>query len=351
MRKRVTINDIAHHAGVSRSTVSLVLRNDTRISQETRQRVQAAIADLGYIYNRGAANLRAQTSQAIGLMINDLTNPFFTELTAAIEETAEAEGYFVYLVQSGEDPDHQHDLLLSLVEHGVAGLIICPATNSRTETFDRLFTQGVPVCIAVRPWPDGRFDFSGTDNFRAAQMAANALIRRGHRRIAFLGGERGNPSRDDRLSGYFNALQRNGLNYDPALVIESRPSRVSGMHDVEKVLALPERPTAALCHNDFVAISVMHGLRRNGLEPGRDMAVMGFDGMPEAETSYPTLSTVFLSARDIGAHAARLLSQRIKDPGRPITREIREPELIIRDSSNAVDRSIVPQPTMREGSA
>ncbi|MBO6638895.1 MAG: LacI family DNA-binding transcriptional regulator [Roseitalea sp.] len=333
--KRVTINEIAAHAGVSRSTVSLILRGSGRISEPTRQRVQAAISELGYTYNRSAANLRTQSSQAIGLIINDLTNPFFTELTAAIEQTAERRGYFVYLVQSGEDPDHQHKLSLSMVEHGVAGLIICPATGSHPETFERLRTLGIPVCIAVRPWPDDRFDFAGPDNFRAAHMAVDALIEHGHRRIAFLGGERGNPSRDDRLAGYFGALQKHDIGFDETLVIESRPSRTSGIKDVAKVLALADPPSAALCYNDFVAISVMHGLRQHGLQPGQDFALIGFDGMPEAETSFPPLSTVFLDARRVGANAAHMLIGRIDEPDRPVSRSVIVPDLVLRQSHKA----------------
>jgi LacI family transcriptional regulator len=333
-RKRVTINDIAEHAGVSRSTVSLVLQDHPRISGETRERVQRSIRDLGYTYNRSAANLRRQTSQAIGLIINDICNPFFSELTSAIEETAAEFGYFVYLVESAEDPERQHQVLMSLIEHDVAGLIICPATGTPPETLDRLYATGVPMCLAVRPYPDDRLDFAGPDNYAAANLAATYLIEAGHRRIAFLGGERQNPSRIDRLSGYFSALQRHGIEFDPALVVESRPSRLSGIADVERVLKLADRPTAALCYNDFVGISVMHGLRRNGLEPGKDMALIGFDGMPEAELAFPPLSTVSLHPRSIGRNAAQLVIDRIKDPARKQSRRVEQPTLILRESSN-----------------
>lgn len=332
-KKRITINDIATHAGVSRSTVSLVLRGNARISEATRDRVNASMQLLGYTYNRNAANLRTQSSQAIGLIINDLTNPFFAELTAAIEEQTEKEDYFVYLVQSGEDPDHQHDLATSLIEHGVAGLIICPATNSHPKTFDLLHGQNMPTCIAVRPWQDERFDFCGPDNFRAAQLATAEFLRLGHRRIAFLGGQPGNPSRADRVSGYFSVLQKAGIDYDSSIVIESRPSWTSGAADVEKVLSSEQRPTAALCYNDFVAISVMHGLRQHNLEPGRDMALIGFDGMPEAEMAYPPLTTVSMHPRDVGRSAAELLIKRIQQPNAPVTRHVQEPQLIIRKSS------------------
>lgn len=333
--RRVTINDIADHVGVSRSTVSLVLRGDKRISPATREKVQAAIRSLGYTYNRSAANLRSQTSQAIGLVVSDLTNPFFAEMTTAVERAVHADGYLVYLAQSGDDPVHQHELVASMLEYGVAGLIICPAINSRAETFDRLHAQGVPACLTVRAWPDDRFDFSGPNFFRAGQMATEALLERGHNRIAFLGGERGNPSHDDRLAGYFNALQKRDIVFDPALVIESRPSRVSGLVDVEKVLALPHPPTAALCYSDFVAMSVMHGLRRHGMEPGRDMALIGFDGMAESELTYPPLSTMALHPRKVGANAAELLLARIADRERPAERRVQAPTLILRESAGA----------------
>lgn len=332
-QRRVTINDIAEEAGVSRSTVSLVLRGDKRISKSTADRVNKVIDTLGYTYNRGAANLRTQSSTAIGLIINDLTNPFFTELTAAIEEAAFAHGFVVYLVQSNEDPERQHKLCMSLIEHGSAGLIVCPATRTPRDTFDRLNTMRIPVCIAVRPYADDRFDFSGPDNFRASEQATKALIQQGHRRIAFLGGEPGNPSRDDRVAGYFKALQQARIPYDPGLVIESRPSRSSGASDVEAVLGLQDRPTAALCYNDFVGISVMYGLRKNGLTPGKDMALIGFDGMPEAEMSYPPLSTVLLHPREIGREAANLLIERISDRDRSVSRRIQQPKLILRESS------------------
>ena len=331
--RRVTITDIASRAEVSRSTVSLVLREDARISQPTRDRVRRAIDDLGYTYNRGAANLRSQASQALGLVINDLTNPFFSELTAAVEATVSDEGYFVYLAQSGEDPDHQHDLVRSLIEHGVGGLILCPATGTRPDTLAWLERQRVAVCIAVRPLRQEQFDFSGPDNYRAGFIATQDLLAKDHRTIAFLGGERGNPSRDDRVAGYFAALQLHGLPFDENLVVESRPSRTSGLRDVERMLSLERRPTAALCYNDFVAISVMHGLRKFGVEPGRDIALIGFDGMPEAETSYPTLSSVALSPRNVGQAAARLLLERIKNPEAAIVRHVEAPVFQERMSS------------------
>lgn len=334
-KRRVTINDIAAHAGVSRSTVSLVLQGAPRIPQETGDRVRNAMAQLGYTYNRAAANLRRQKSQAIGLIVNDLRNPFFAELTSAIQAHVEGEGFFVYLVESGEDLDRQDRLLQSLVEHGVAGLIVCPATGTPERTFDRLLATGTPLCLAVRPFPDARIDYAGSDHYNGAVLATRHLLEAGHRRIAFLGGKKENPVRVDRLAGYFSALQTHGIEFDAALVTESRPTLYSGADDMRSVLALAQPPTALLCYNDYVAIGVMHALRCMGLVPGADMAVVGFDGMPESAVTHPPLSTVEAHARSVGRHAAQLLLDRIAEPGKAPVRRVEPATFVARASSSA----------------
>lgn len=332
-KRRVTINDIAAHAGVSRSTVSLVLQGHPRIPQDTGDKVRRSMAELGYTYNRAAANLRRQTSQAVGLIVNDLRNPFFAELTSAIQARVEDEGYFVYLVESGEDLDRQERLLGSLVEHDVAGLIVCPATGTPDGAFDRLLAAGMPLCLAVRPFADARIDYAGSDNYGGAVMATRHLIEAGHRRIAFLGGKHENPVRVDRLAGYFSALQSGGIAFDPALVTESRPTLHSGAEDLKAVLALPAPPTALLCYNDYVAIGVMHALRCNGLIPGEGIAVVGFDGMPETAVTFPPLSTVELHGQGVGRRAAELLLARIAEPSRGPARHVEPATLIVRASS------------------
>jgi LacI family transcriptional regulator len=332
-KRRITINDIAAHAGVSRSTVSLVLQKHPRIPEETGEKVRQSIAALGYTYNRNAANLRRQTSQAIGLVINDIRNPFFAQLTSAVEERAAEAGYMVYLVESAEQPARQERLLESFIEHDVAGLIVCAATGTPPQAFDRFLAMNIPLCMAVRPYPDDRLDYAGSDNYGGAKMATQHLIDLGHRRIAFLGGERENPVRIDRLAGYFSGLDARGIAFDPALVVESRPSLTSGVADVNAVMRLEARPTAMLCYNDFVAMGVMHALRCAGLTPGEHVAVVGFDGMPETEITHPPLSTVQLYGSKTGRDAAELLISRIADPTRPPSRRVEQATLIVRASS------------------
>lgn len=330
--RRVTIIDIAKAAGVSPSTVSLVLQKNERISVETRRRVEEVIEQLGYKYNRSAANLRRQTSQAIGLIINDICNPFFAEMTAGVQQRLEGTDFLVFLVEAGDEVERQSKVYRSLEEHGIGGLIIFPASNTTPEFLERIAAGGTPICVAVRRPPEADVDYVGPDNRLAGRMATRHLIELGHRRIAFLGGEAHSPARIDRISGYTEALKKAGIRFDPALCIENRPTRANAITDIQKALDLSEPPTAAIGYNDNVAIAAMHGLRRRGIEPGRDFAIIGIDGTLEAELAYPALTTVALHAHEIGRRAADLVLERIKAPGRIHENVILRPNLIVRDS-------------------
>lgn len=330
--RRVTIIDIAKAAGVSPSTVSLVLQKNERISTETRQRVEEAIQRLGYKYNRSAANLRRQTSQAIGLIINDICNPFFAEMTAGVQQGLEGTEYLVFLVEAGDDVERQSRVYRSLEEYGIGGLIIFPASETNPEFLERIAAGGTSICVAVRRPPDADVDYVGPDNRLAGRMAARHLIELGHKRIAFIGGETRNPSYADRLAGYKDALQGAGIKFDPALCLENRPTRANAILDIQKALDLSKPPTAAIGYNDNVAIAAMHGLRRRGIEPGRDFAIVGIDGTSDAELAYPALTTVSLHAHEIGLRAAGLVLERMKTPGRIHENLILRPNLIVRAS-------------------
>lgn len=330
--RRVTIIDIAKAAGVSPSTVSLVLQKNERISLETRTRVEEVIQQLGYRYNRSAANLRRQTSQAIGLIINDICNPFFAEMTAGVQQGLEGSDFLVFLVEAGDDVERQSRVFRSLEEHGIGGLIIFPASATTPDFLEGIAAGGTPICVVVRRPHDADVDYVGPDNRQAGRIATRHLIERGHRRIAFLGGEAHSPARMDRMAGYREALQQAGIKFDPSLSIESRPTRANAIIDVQKVLDLPTPPTAAIGYNDNVAIAAMHGLRLRGVDPGREFAIVGIDGTSDAELAYPALTTVALHAQEIGRRAAGLVVERIKNPSRIHEVVTLRPNLIVRAS-------------------
>jgi LacI family transcriptional regulator len=333
--RRVTIRDIAARAGVSHSTVSLVLHGAGRISSATRARVEQAMRELGYRYNRSAANLRRNVAQAIGLVVNDIANPFFAELTAAVQAAAASAGHMVFLVDSQEDPARQDTLLDSLVEHAIAGILLSPATGTATRALDRIAAWNVPCVLTVRRLLDGRFDFVGPDDVSAARLATQHLLELGHRRIAFLGARAANPARRDRLAGYQAALAEAALAVDPALLAESTPDPGASHGELDRLLALQPRPGAILCHNDFMALTAMRGLRAHGLEPGRDIAFVSIDDTPQAALFHPPLTSVSLYPREIGHSAAAALLQRIAEPERPVAETLIAPRLTVRESCGA----------------
>ena len=153
-RPKATILDIAREAGVSKSTVSLVLQGSGLIRPETALKVRKAIEDVGYVYNRGAANLRKAHSNVIGMVINDLTNPFFAELAVGMERVFQSAGIVPFIANTAENPVRQEEVLKSLMEQGVAGLIVSPARGTTPGAFRRLETAGVPVVFAMRRLPD-----------------------------------------------------------------------------------------------------------------------------------------------------------------------------------------------------
>ena len=329
---RPTLLDIAADAGVSRATVSLVIRNVPRVTNATRKRVLRSIERLGYVYNRGAASLRMQQSNAIGLIVSDITNPFFAEAILAIEERLATAGFVTLLGNTSEDRAKEDRLLKTMREFPADGLLICPALDEHSPQRPPPLNVGrvLPVVAFVRRAPG--LDYAGIDNAQGAQSAVDHLCRIGHRRIAFLGGNPQRSTGEERLQGYRLALARWELPFDPLLVLPSVPNRRGGFTGVNKLLELNDRPTAALCFNDVVALGAMEALHQLGLKPGADFGVVGFNNIPEAAQSVPELTTVDTVPRQLGEAAAELLLKRIERPAAPKQTVILEPRLVIRGS-------------------
>ncbi len=333
-RLRVTIVDIAHRAGVSKSTVSLVLAGNPVVRESKRARVQAAIAALGYVYNRGAANLRSARTSLIGMVINDLGNPFFMELAIGIERACQTADIVPFLANTGENVVRQAQVIRLMREYGAAGLIICPAVGTGAAELDAL-TERLPVVFAMRRLRAARGSVVVPDNRQGARRATAHLLALGHRRIAFLGGLPGMIVRDERRGGYADALAGAGLSADPALVVEAFPTRAGGRSAMAQVLSLAAPATACLCYNDVVAIGAMHALTDRGLRPGRDVAVVGFDDIAEARQMAPPLTSVAVDGVGLGERAAALLLRQIvTGDARPET-VIGPAQLVIRASCGA----------------
>jgi len=334
-RRNVTIIDIARAAGVSKSTVSLVLKASPLVKGETRERVAKAMDKLGYVYNRGAASLRRARSSIVGMVINDLANPFFAELAIGIERALQNSGYVPFLANTGESVVRQAEVVRSMREHGAAGIILCPALDTDAREIESLTSPGVPLVLAIRRILGARASLVASDNVAGAARAARHLIGLGHRRIAYLGGAERMVVRQDRVAGFRQAMDEAGLPVDPSLLIESMPTKEGGFGAMSRLLALPERPTAAVCFNDVVAIGAMMALARHGLVTGRDLAIVGFDDTAEARHATTPLTTISVDAVGLGERAAQMLLRQIADGEPRLEIHVGEARLVVRESCGA----------------
>ncbi|WP_422506523.1 LacI family DNA-binding transcriptional regulator [Stenotrophomonas sp. GZD-301] len=330
--RAVTVTDIAEAIGVSRATVSLVLRGSPLVNVDTRARVEAELRRQRYVYNRGAANLRRRTSSSIALVINDLSNPFFAEFASGVDEALGGKGFVTLLGSTGESPERQQAVLTTLMEHMPAGLILSPAEGSDAGQLRQVLGHA-NVLLFNRELPGAEWDFLTLDNQQGAYLATRHLIERGHRRIAFFGGHAASSSCHQRRTGYAQAMHEAGLETQAEWLIETSPSRLDAAARSGELFAAAAAPTAAVCYNDSVALGLMLGLASRGVHPGRDFAVTGFDDISEAAVAMPPLTTLTVDPRARGRQAAELLLQRLDHPDAAPQRTVAPVQLRIRDSS------------------
>jgi LacI family transcriptional regulator len=332
-RKPVTVTDIALAAGVSRATVSLVLRGSPLVHADTRARVEAELKRQRYVYNRAAANLRRRTSSSVALVINDLSNPFFAEFAMGVDEALAGVGYVTLLGSTGESAERQQAVLSSLIEHSPAGIILSPAEHSDGAALQRMLGPTTSVVVFNRRLAGADYDFLELDNERGARLATEHLLSLGHRRIAFFGGHADSSSCQERRQGFTAALNAAGIQPDANWLIECTPSRVEAAKETANLFARLPDASAAVCYNDNVALGLKLGLIARGVRPGLDFALTGFDDIPEAAQSTPPLTTLAVEPRARGRQAAELLLQRANDPEAPIRHVVAPVQLIVRGSS------------------
>ena len=329
--KRPTIIDVARVAGVSKSTVSLVFQKNPAVKAETREAVLKVMGDLGYVYNRTAANLRSSKVGLIGLVINDLRNPFFTEFATSLQMALSARGYATVIGNTDEDPELQAQVIASMIEHGVTAMVISPAYGAE-DAFEPLLRAGVPVMQVLRK-VDGRVDlfpFAAPDYRRGGELAAQHLVAQGARRIAFVGGLEGRAVTQVRMAGVLSCLAVHGL---PALALHGRSSRAFGREAAQRLVADHPLVDAAICFNDLVALGMLSGFAEMGREVGQDFKLVGFDDIEECGQAYPALTSVHCDIAGFGAEVARTILAWLEDGVLPPS-EVQTPvRLVVRASS------------------
>ena len=335
-RHEPTILDVARTAGVSKSTVSNVMRGADGVADATRERVLAAASAVGYRPNALARNLVRRHTTTVGIVVGDLANPIFSELAKLAEQRLAAVGLATMICNTDGHPRNEQEKVEMLLEHRVAGVLMLQFSGERS-TLARLRTAGTAV-VVVSQW-EGDADCVVLDEQRGAELAVEHLLSLGHRRIAYLSSELVEQSTDNaRLDGYERSLRRAGVDADPALVARlGHPaylrSDVSLRTTIRDLLRLEEPVTAVFASNDLLAVDVLETVEELGLSVPRDVSVVGFDDIQVAGLARISLTTVAQPCEDLARIGIELLLERIEGADSPPRQRLLAPTLIVRGSA------------------
>ena len=339
-----TIREVAKVAGVSYATVSHVLNNTRFVSQETRDRVMAAIDELDYRPNALARSLRSGKTDTIGLILPDSSNPFFAEIGRSIEDAAFELGYNVFLCNTDGNV-HREQLYVDLLSKKQVDGIIFVAAGDQVDSLNALLNDEMPVVLVDRDLPNIEVDAVLTDNRQGGYLATRHLIELGHRRIACITGPSSITSGAERVTGYRQALEEEGIPYDKSLVLGGNYQPDAGLRATSILLELDSPPTAIFALNDLMAVGALHAAARAGRRVPEDVAIIGYDDTELASFMNPPLSTIAQPKNEIGLQAANILARRITNKSFPTYRIILPPELVVRESTSP-DAVVVDQEVM-----
>ncbi len=333
-----SIREVAEQAGVSLGTVSNVLNRPEVVAETTRLRVQAVIEQLGFVRNGSARQLRAGRSNHLGLVVLDVTNPFFTEVARGVEDVANEAGYVVILCNSDSSPEKESRYLRVLQEQRTAGILITPVQND-VAYLQHLRQRDIAVVLLDRPSRARDLCAVAIDDVLGGELAVRHLLELGHRQIAFVTGPLSIRQYAERRRGARRPIKMAGLNPNEIMseVLIPAQNAHSGELCVETLLAYMQRPTAIFCANDLLALGVMRGLSQYGLSIPRDMALVGYDDVEFASMLSPALTSVRQPKYQLGRAAAELLLNEINQAAEhQHTQIMYQPELIVRASTQPV---------------
>lgn len=319
---------------MSRKTVSRVVNGAENVSRETIERVQGAIARLGYLPNASAQSLASGQSRCIGIVIGHgadfaFTNPLLGEVLRGVGQSVSARNYqLMVLTQDGRDTA-QH-----LVRHHQVDGLVFMSVSLDDAVIASLRDTGFPIVLTCKHTDPG-ISFVDVDNRKGALLATQHLLGLGHRRIAFINGPMDHGSCRDRLAGYRDALHGAGVPFDEAIVAEGDFSEQSGFRKAYAVLERGSRPTAIFAASDLMAIGALRAVHEEKLRVPEDISVVGFDGVPISRYLNPPLTTVWQAAGEKGKLAADMLLQRLEGTRVQTERILLEPELVVRGTTAA----------------
>lgn len=331
----ITIRDVAAAAGVSVATVSRVANGATNaypVRPKTRERVLEAIAALGYRPNDNARGLLSKKSGLIGLVVPDISNTYYPEVSRGIEDVANGHGYKLMFCSTDRLIDRASAYIEALLLKRVDGLVIVGGGDEIQLTAATVATYDTKVVFIGRP--SASFSTVRIDNIGAARDATGHLLGLGHSRIGFISAATSSNTVPERRRGYREALEAQGIKFDSDLAVNGGFTEAGGYSAARRLLELEHRPSAIFAANDRMALGAMAAVSDLGLRVPEDVAIVGFDDVPMSGYLRPSLTTVSVSAQELGARAMEVLLKDIN--GRPALRRVRvKTRLVVRDSCGA----------------
>ena len=328
-----TVRDVARKAGVSAMSVSRVVNDQSGVSAETRKKIEDAIAELDYAPSKLASGLVSAKSQLIGLIVPDVSNPFFAPIVHGAETVARKAGYRMLLCNSESDLRLEREYLADLVAHRVQGVLIAPVGDRSDAHLLRLEESNFPMVLLDRHVPGVECDSVTLDNVQGARQMTAHLIAIGHRRIAFVTDAEDVSTGRERRQGLQLALEEADIQFSENLLLHSTTDQLGGYRSAQQILRMHERPTAIFAVNNMTAVGIMQAMREANVKVPDDIALVCFDDVQHLAVVSPFLTVIDQPAETMAQVAAQLLLERIGGLGGKKARNISFPgKLVIRES-------------------
>ncbi|WP_226672077.1 LacI family DNA-binding transcriptional regulator [Rossellomorea aquimaris] len=333
----VTIKEVAKKANVSIATVSAVINKNKFVSDDLISRVEEAINDLGYRPNKVARSLKKKETNLIGVMVTEITNPFYPLMFKGVEDVAIDSGYSVMLCTTGDDPKKENFLLQSMIDQGVDGIILATVDDETSESITLLNSLKIPYVLINRSPRNYEGTMVRINSCKVGEMAAEYLLESGHQDICFIGGDRLNSW--EREKGFTNVLSANGIQVDESRLIRSGYSIEEAYKDVRSFIQKGNLPTAMFAASDVMAFGAIKAILDSGLKVPEDISVIGSDNISFSEDFLIPLTTIDAQTYDVGKLGSEMMVEKLKNKDKASNNQLLlEPKIVERKSCKKIER-------------
>lgn len=330
---KITIRSVAEEAGVSIGTVSKVINDSGKISEKTRKKVFQAMQKLNYKPDAAAASLRGKRTKLIGLLVPDISNPFYAGIARSIEDRSHEVGLNVMLCSTDNNTEKERNYLALLTSQRVDGLVVASAFRS-TVLLQETIERGIPSVLIASEIPQLSINTVTVDDYKGGYLATSHLLDLGHKEIAII--SENVRSNEPRLAAYKDSMREAGIDVKPEYIMKTEATIQKGYECAKKLLLLDEKPTAIFACNDLLAAGVIQAAKELELDLPRELSVVGFDNTVLSTTTAPMLTTVSQPIKQMGAKVVDLLLQEMEESKGYKERLLMAPELIVRQSTASV---------------